>query len=887
MASSILAPIGNPHSHSIFSVRSFNRLLFQITYVLFWLLGLCATTTRGQSADPLRDVGIPPFSAQLPVESGSINAASGNLHLEIPLGSFPQRGRPPRKFALVYDSTIWSDTGSSWVPNRTGQLGSLNLYGWRFNGNDVGHTKLSYSPVMYCTWSHPYYHGPKEAIYDSYSYTDGEGGIHLFDIQTREDTQTPCGPPPQSSIPDGNSMALDGSGYRMYVKSYSNITVYGPDGTVVYSDATTFATTGTDTNGNKNYNPLLTTDTLGRNPVTTSVSGNTITFQVLNSQGGTSTITATVEDLPVHTNFASAGSCLADYPAPINQNAPITVIKSISLPDGTSYQFGYDSGTTAGNYGQLTSMTLPTGAQITYSYANFVDSEFSYSCTNNTHISRGVSTRTTPDGAWNFTPAVIGPYQQQLTVTKPSYMGRQDNIVYKMTLDGGAWPTEVDYYTGAVSPANLAATLTQSFDLTHHCRNLTYPMSGNLCGSKPPSSTIASNVTKTATTIILPVPGGASLNQTTQYCYDNAGNLLHKWEWNFYTGAIVHDPNPPFTCSLYSGSIPDRTTNFTYQTFTYQPFPSLTQNILNRLATMTVADKNGNPVSQTVNSYDDWPLATSGATGIINHDDTNYGASNTVRGNLTQAKRWLNTTGSWLTTSNHYDIVGNLIQTTDSNLNNTYFDYTDNFYGVSPSPPTAAYVTKITKPVTNGVSHVGRIQHYFGSGLTSAKCGENFPTSVTCAFGISGPQPDYASYSYDSFERPSAINVGDGGQTSWSYSVQPSTASSTTKIDSSHNFYNTIILDGLGRVSQKQSSGGQGTIYVDSTYDSVGRPHTVSNPHLSTSSTTDGVTTNSSYDALDRVTLVTKQDGSMLTTSYTGNLQDGDRRGLEVAKVLL
>src|SRR5260221_11484124 len=55
----------------------------------------------------LQEPGRPTFTSMEPVELGFVNVANGNLHLEIPLASFPQRGTSPLTFSLVYDSRIW------------------------------------------------------------------------------------------------------------------------------------------------------------------------------------------------------------------------------------------------------------------------------------------------------------------------------------------------------------------------------------------------------------------------------------------------------------------------------------------------------------------------------------------------------------------------------------------------------------------------------------------------------------------------------------------------------------------------------------------------------------------------------------------------------------
>ena len=54
----------------------------------------------------LTQVGNTPFQTTIPVEMGYYDASTGNLHIAIPLGSWPQRGSHGFSAALVYDSRI-------------------------------------------------------------------------------------------------------------------------------------------------------------------------------------------------------------------------------------------------------------------------------------------------------------------------------------------------------------------------------------------------------------------------------------------------------------------------------------------------------------------------------------------------------------------------------------------------------------------------------------------------------------------------------------------------------------------------------------------------------------------------------------------------------------
>lgn len=772
-----------------------HRSAFILFIVLAYLLGPHAADLRGQSDNPLETIGVPPFSAMLPVENGSINAANGNLHLEIPLASVPQRGGPPLKVSLTYDSSIWNFSQCCSPQSGIFTHGEFDiggtftfLTGWQLitSSNGSGGGSSVGTDEYICSQDGL----PRDLVVDYFTWASADGTTHAFPMYTVFPEPTSCNTWPLPSKPSADGFALDGSGYHMFVTSWFDTQVFAPDGTLVYGNSRSPTEYPIDTNGNYYTNGA--TDTLGRPVVTITQSGSNIIFNVLNTQsGGTSTFTASTQNQNVHTNFGSLCLC-TDY------NGPLDMITGITLPDGTSYSFGYDTAMTGTHYGQLTSMTLPTGGNISYSYANFIDSEYYPNGSAGVHISRGVSQRVTPNGTsgYNLTANTSCTYSsplnctQSYTVTKPS----TDKTVYTFALNGGAWPTEVDYYTGG---STLLATTTQCFSYLSTCPNYNpaaCPTPGITVGEACGIPGTSIYVMKTQDTTTLPGP----VSTTNQYTWDTTnyyGNLKIKKEWNFGS-SLSNNPDRTITTNYLSGS--------SYIASSASPTYI---NIANRPTSITVTNGSGVTVTQTVNTYDDW--ATSGGTGLINHDDPNFSASVTARGNLTQAKQLLNPGGSFVTTVNHYDIAGNLIQTTDPNGNTTSFDYTDNFYGISPSPPTSGYVTKITRPVVNGINHTERTQYYFGAGLPAAKCGENFASASSCAYGLSAPQPDYSSFTYDNMERPLTLNAGDGGLTTWAYGVSPSTVTATSKINSTQSLISESIEDGLGRTIQTQTSSGR------------------------------------------------------------------------------
>src|SRR3972149_3748509 len=89
-------------------------------------------TPKADAQSYLQNVGTPSFTTSLPVENGFFNLSNGNLHLEIPFASYPQRAGRQYRAALVYDSAIWAPGSSAWTPtNVTTPAGAPSWGGWR------------------------------------------------------------------------------------------------------------------------------------------------------------------------------------------------------------------------------------------------------------------------------------------------------------------------------------------------------------------------------------------------------------------------------------------------------------------------------------------------------------------------------------------------------------------------------------------------------------------------------------------------------------------------------------------------------------------------------------------------------------------------------------
>ena len=441
--------------------------------------------------------------------------------------------------------------------------------------------------------------------------------------------------------------------------------------------------------------------------------------------------------------------------------------------------------------------------------------------------------------------------QQTFTVEKPS----ADYTVYTFSLNGGSWDSEVQTYSGAVSSANLLSTTT-------NCWNFVSISSG-VCSYSTTTGSPATNVLIGGTSTTVPIPG-STLSKTTEYTYGSYSNLTQIQDWKYYTGSLPTNA--------------DRTTTITYLNGTAY----INANILNRPASVTVANSSSSTVAFTAYAYDQGSLTS--VTGIENHDDTNYGTSHTVRGNLTEVDRY-SASSAYVSSYTSYDMTGQPYTTTDPNGNVTTFSYTDAFVDDNTSnsnPPSGHSLSFSTNAfpttITPALSAVGTTtsKYYWGSGQVA---------SVTDGNGNTA----YSHYA-DLFNRPTATALPNSG---WSLATYSSTdtegdvytgitnSSPTTSCSGSSGGCrrDKSSLDNMGRVtSQYLVSDPDGQTEADTQYDSDGRVLKASNPYRSTSDSTYGFET-PTYDGLNRVTKITHQDGNYATTSYGAAVGSGVTQG--------
>ena len=185
--------------------------------------------------------------------------------------------------------------------------------------------------------------------------------------------------------------------------------------------------------------------------------------------------------------------------------------------------------------------------------------------------------------------------------------------------------------------------------------------------------------------------------------------------------------------------------------------------------------------------------------------------------------------------------------------------------------------------------------HNNGSGT----CGNAFDTTITLPMSLSQSlawncngavktsvtdlNSNGTSFSYDNMNRRLTAAYPDGGLSKTQYTSGTATDSCTLISGSVTNFctasggnlarQDETVVDGLARsIHQDLVSDPSGETYVDTTYDSLGRLYTQSNPYRGTSDPTYGNDAYS-YDALNRLTKITHADSSYSQTSYGSGTQ--------------
>ena len=677
------------------------------------------------------------------------------------------------------------------------------------------------------------------------------------------------------------------------------VTVAGPDGTVYQFSSFDIFNNGVesfwspassieDRNGNVarlsanrgvyGVMSLSATDTAGRTAVSvTALSGNSNTITVSGISGA---YTQTWESIPF--NFNVTSTPVGSYPC-TGVGVPAAsgsnyVLKSITLPNGQSYQFQYDA-----LYGLLSQITYPSGGYVSYDWSLNSQSE----AIRLFEFPTGWGTPETCDTRYDY-PAI---YRRTVSYDGV-HVAEVQTFSYQTT-----WPT---------STSSTWATKQTVVNNTDYIRNASYQQTytytwGGLV-SPPNAPTGLPSQIPIEQSITTQDFGGATLktvykhwndvfllgceleelNNTTSlisatwYGYSSGGQLsdTKQYDYGVVTNTAACNGSAP-------SSNPTREVSTVYQSFlSTKIFPSA-PSIFDRPSSVKTSG-NGVLAAETDYTYDGATVGCAAVNGtcvsssLTGHDATNYSTSNNNRGNATsKTVQCLQTGCTNVLTTYAFDETGQIVSVTDPCGNGTCSDmtvgtgathtasyyYADSYTAGTPSGNTNAYLTK----TVDHLNHVQVFSYDFNNGqLTVAKDQNDINANRAGT-----------TYTYnDPFARPRQVNYPDGGQTNIDYNDAVPSVTTTRLIDSasSTNLKTTTVMDGMRHPTQTQvTSDPGGTTYVDTSYDGSGHVYTQSNPYRNTSpSQTDGTTT-FAYDPLGRTVTVTRPDGSDVDSAYSGN----------------
>jgi YD repeat-containing protein len=871
----------------------------------------------------------------------TVDPGSGQLSLRINIPTPKGRGLD-FPFSLNYDSAgVWQLQEANVAPLNN-IFGEVDMYpvGWPNFGSGTtgfGGWSESYPQI---SWQNTSYTDPNSGLSCNYvanlSFTDDTGNRRwlgfVFTIGPGDNGVSP----PNCIVNNGPQTAWTEDGKYQAAFTSSGGTVASQDGTVYnfglygggYSSVPPYSIE--DRNGNiltftNNLGGIAVTDTLGRTVMSSSITpgnNNNGVFWISNysvsgipqpftaswayfQTPGTRTFPSTL----VSQGGTGPGVCLMDAgrAAPYQPSGgTMPGLGSFALPDGTGYQFGYDS-----TYGLLNKITYPNGAYISYTWNNPSlndDAYYSWMSTSvvppfgDVYISGlgsclfqygrpQVSHRSVSYDGVNVALEQDFTYATTFANTSsnigtPGWTQKTTEVVTHDYLRGTSYTTLYSYVPGGSIPVipfmplctNCAGSQQQMAQMSdwpaveHTVQYL--DGSGNVLQTVNKAWFDPSRMTMQQT--VLGQANGSAPTAESDYSWTGTGLMFEQDDYDYGTGSKGSLLKKTITNYPYTPSNPSNMLGNGGITPLY-PYGST----LNAFPSSVVVLNGSGVVAETDYLYDQGGVSSASA---VQHDNANYGAGSTApRANATTiTKKCLQAQGcSNAVTTYTYDQAGQLTSMTDPCGNGTcsdmtgathttYYSYADAFVpgAVLPNGATDAYVTSITQPAVSAGNFTTIFQYGYSDGKVRSVTDANQQTTQFCYYvgGCSGSTPD-------PWMRLTQVSYPDGGKTTASYVDTGSNPSTTISklINNTVTEINTTIFDAMGRPIQTQlNSDPDGADFVDTTYDGESRVWTVSNPHRSSSASTDGTIT-LVYDPLGRKKLQTNPDTSSESWFYSGN----------------
>lgn len=730
----------------------------------------------------------------------TINVGNLNVHFSIPVLTKAGRGLP-FYYNLSYDSSIWYPSivngATTWTP--------VASFGWK------GDTEIATGYTSYSTKSQAFQlpHNEGTCVYIYYlnwQYHDPYGVTHQFYGQT----MISSGPPQycQKAIPTETTGATDGSGYTLNLANYTSATIVGPDSKqFIVPNINNGSATITDSNGNQvsTDGSGHFTDTTGHLVLTVAGSAPSAhTFTYTDTSGNPQKVTMNYQPYTIQTAF---GCAIGEYGP-----TQVYLVSSISLADGSTYQFGYEHtpGSSQNYTGRILTVTLPTGGIITYGYTGGNNGII---CTDGS--TAGLTRSIATDSGSSASTYSYGRTTGSNTSHTEEVDGLQNHLAFDFVqasnqlTQGGQTGTTTAVYFETNRNVYEGAETGPTFLSRQTCYN----------SDSPPCTTTAFNLPITQIDTYETLNGIQMHGATAKY---NSAGMETESDIYDFGGASSRGPMLSKEVWTYGYSIPGL----------------VTQDEL--------FDGNSNEAGNATYGYDA-PGSLTTSSGVPQHIEVSG-----PRGNLTSWNVNISAQSNSYGGSSTYEDTGSLLTNTVNGATGT-LGYDPTFvYGTSGTLPTPSSGVGLGVSETYDTSYTGLPQ-------TTVDMNGNEQT-----FTYSDPRL-----------RITKTTNPDGGYTSWGYtSVQTSIYSYQNS--SSHSDTEMLVdgygRQSRGAFANGQSS--NPWYQVDDCYDANGnlafQSYRYQGDGWGTAKVCSGAGDSYSYDVLGRLQQVTHSDGTTIKYSYIG-----------------
>ncbi len=755
----------------------------------FVILLLFAISGFAQDPPPNPDRGFQPGSSHSISDIETVNTTNGNLMLNIPLVSLPKgRGEVGKSISLMYNSKLYDTTVEDTLDS-SGQMASQNMLrvsdngGWKYtrdgvlsysldvisrfensswydcNGSDAG--KNAYSMKVYINMPDG---SRKEFRPTGFTdiYNDG-----YFAVMPSGYNTSNCNSGATLYSSSGMTYySIDGSYTKLVVDYAGNTgrgetnpwTMYLPDGSKIRKDGNGIRTT--DRNGN--YIQGL-TDNFGRSiSIQKNAAPNEdhiIMQGVGNQQLKWKVKWKTVSFTKQYTTTGASGGIGRSGTSVQTLSMALKVVDRITLPTQLGnlyYEFNYNQENNNG-WGELSSVTLPSGATTDYEYK--WDTDFGSLTTTNMVLENSVSKKTLTyleeyDGNSNSTSDVWNYNIGKSTSTVTSPDGTVTTNVY------GDTSTESPY-SGLVTK-----TSDNHGNVTESRWEFNRPP-----GTNANTSAAVNSYVKTSYTTIPDANGNPSLTKIVDNTIDPNGNSTETKEYDWVAYSSIPRDSQGKPNGIPSGAVLKRiTSNVFYNSATSNSSKGYwnTSSPAKRDAVQytTIKTPSGTPVAHTQFIYD------------------NY----STKGNVTELRVWDSTKGAYtqaLTSSNWnrtlttYDTYGNPTLITDPKGYQTKITYgaVNGYAGLYPTKTETAYNTSVERTATSTydfytglVTSTTDVDNNVSTATDYDALGR--PTKVKAAVGTSNEiwtQTEYGDLERRVIKRSDLYALGDAKKVSISH----------------------------------------------------------------------------------------------------------------------